>query len=262
MVAFYTDLMFSSSSMSRFEIAKVMDSLSFSDPRRVPALPLRPSRLAEEAMNRGAKFFDIAKTLTDNWNAWTDCVEKVFQQMGDQIEDLEVSDDEYISFVRLFASHPARPTLEPLREMTEHEDDLLRTMPHRYLAHLQDRWTAYANKLETTYDSMTAELGRCNLLASPFEMASTRGHLHGILRSMLGPGRLFQGVIDTRAYEGMAVGKTSAQGSSSSIVHVDVDEMVSGIEDMNLYDRPAIHVDIGDGLVVLLKKMSIEEGIS
>ena len=244
--------------MSGFEVAKVMDSLSFSDPRRVPALPLRPSKLAEEAMNRRVNFFDSAKTLTDTWNAWTDCVEKVFQQMGDQLEGLEVSDDGYISFVRLFASHPARPTPQPLKEITEHEDDLIGTMPHRYLAHLQDLWTAYADRLEKTYDSMTAELGRCNLLASPFEIASTRRQLHGILRSMLGPGRLFQGVVDTRAHEAMVVGETSPQGPS--IVHID--EMVSGIEHMNLCDPPAIHVEIGDGLVVLLKKMSIEEGVS
>ena len=209
-------------------------------------------------MNRGANFFDSAKTLTDTWNAWTDCVEKVFQQMGDQLEDLEVSDDEYISFVRLFASHPARPTPQPPRQITEHEDDSMRTTPHRYLAHLQDLWTAYADRLEKTYISMTAELGRCNLLTSPFEIASTRGQLHGILRSMLGPGRLFQGVIDTRAHEAMTVGETSRQGPS--IVHVD--EMVSGIEHMNLGGPPAIHVEISDGLVVLLKKMSIGEGIS
>ena len=243
--------------MSRLEVAKVMESLSFSDPRRVPALPLRPLRLAEEGMSRGENLFDSAKTLMDTWNAWTDCVEKVFQQMGDQLEDLEVSDDGYISFVRLFASHPPRPTPQPLRKITEHEDDL-RTMPHRYLAHLQDLWTAYADRLEKTYVSMTAELGRCNLLASHFEMASTRGHLHSILRSMLGPGRLFQGVVNTRAHEAMAVGETSRQGNWT----VHVDEIVSGIEDMNLCGPPAIHVEIGDGLVVSLKKMSIEEGIS
>ena len=244
--------------MSRFEVAKIMDSLSFSDPRRVPALPLRPSRLAEEAINCGANLLESARTLTDTWNAWTDCVEKVFQQMCDQLEDLEVSDDGYISFVRLFASHPARPTLQPLREITDHEDDLMRSIPHRYLAHVQDLWSAYADRLEKTYVSMTAELGRCNLLASPFEMASTRGQLHCILRSLLGPGRSFQGVVDTRAHEAMAVGKTSLEGSSI----VQVDDIVSGIEHMRLCGPPAIHVEIGDGLVVLLKKMSIEEGMS
>lgn len=209
-------------------------------------------------MNRGVNFFDSARTLTDAWNAWTDCVEKIFQQVCDQLEHLEVSDDGYISFVRLFASHPARPTLQPLREIMDHGDDLMRTMPHRYLAHVQDLWTAYADRLEKTYVSMTAELGRCNLLGSAFEIASTRGQLHGILRSMLGPGRLFQGVVDTHVHEAMAVGKTSPQGAS--IVHMD--EVVLGIEQMKLCGPPATYVEIGDGLVVLLKKMSIEEGIS
>ena len=242
--AFHTNHVSSSNSLSSFEVAKVMDSLNFSDPRRVPALPLRPSRLAEEAMNRGAVLFDSAHTLTDTWNAWTDCIEKVFQQMGDQLEDLEVSDDGYITFIRLFASHPARPTVQPLREIMDHEGNLVRTIPHRYLADVQDV-------------SMTAELGRCNVLASPFEMTSTRRQLHGILRSMLGPGRLFQGVVDTRAHEAMATGETNRQGAS--VVHVD--EMISGIEHMNLCDPPpTIHVESGEGLVVLLKKMSIEEG--
>ena len=235
-----------------------MDSLSFSDPRRVPALPLRPSRLAQEWMSRGVNSFDSAKTLADTWNAWTDCVEKVFQQMCDQLEQLEVSDDGYIGFVRLFASHPARPTLQPLRDMMDHGDDLMRTMPHRYLAHVHDLWTAYADRLEKTYVSMAAELGRCNLLGSAFEIASTRGQLHGILRSMLGPGRLFQGWVDTRVHEAMAVEKTSRQGPS--IVHMD--EVVLGIEQMKLCGEQAVHVEIGDGLVLLLKKLSIEEGIS
>ena len=238
--------------MSGLEVAKVMDSLSFSDPRRVPALPLRPSRLAEQGMSRGVNFFDSAKTLADTWNAWTDCVQKVFQQMCDQLEHLEVSDDDYIGFVRLFASHSARPTLQPLR------DDLMSTMPHRYLTHVHDLWTAYADRLEKTYDSMTAELGRCDLLSSAFEIASTRGQLHGILRSMLGPGRLFQGVVDTRRHEAMAVEKTSRQ--RPSIVHMD--EVVLGIEQMKLCGEQAIHVEIGDGLVLLLKKLSMEEGIS
>ena len=207
-------------------------------------------------MDVGANLFELAETLTKTWNAWTDCIEKVFQQMGDQLEDLEVSDDGYISFIRLFASHPARPTLQPLREITDHEGNLVRTMPQRYLAHLQDLWIAYADSLEKTYISMTAELGRCNLLASPFDTASTRGQLHSILHSMLGPERLFQGVVDTRAHEAMATGETSAQGPSI----VQVEEMVSGIEHMNLGDPPpTIQVEIGEGLVVLLKKMSIEE---
>ena len=229
-----------------------MDSLGFSDPRRLPALPPRPSRLADEAMNRGATVFDSASSLVDAWNAWADCAEKVFQQMGNQLADLEVSDAEYISFVSMFASHPARPTRQSLKKITEHEDHVMRTMPHKYLAHLHSLWTAYADSLEKTYVSTTAQLGRCNLLASPFETTSTRGQLHGILRSMLGPERPFQGLVDTQVHE------ASVQGPSAA----HMDQMVSEIERLNLCDAPAMHIEVVDGLVVLLKNVSLGAGFS
>ena len=230
-----------------------MDSLSFSDPRRVPHLPLRPSWLAKEAMNRDANIFESTKDLMDTWNAWADCVEKVFQQMGDQTKDLEVSEDEYISFVGMFASHPARPTRRPLENITEHEGLFIRTMPHEYLAHLQSLWTTYADKLEESYDSMAAVLGRCDLLASPFETTSTRGRLYGILRSMLGLGKLFRGQVDTRAHEAMAVAETNLQRPWLA----QTDQIVSAIEHMSLCDAPAIQMEVAEVLIVGLKKMSI-----
>lgn len=121
--------------MSDRDITNAMDSLGISDPRRVPALPLRPSWLAEEAMNRKRNISEATKDVMDTWNAWADCVEKVFQQMGDQTAYLDVSEDEYISFVRLLASLPARPTRQPLEDITEHERWFMKTMPYRYLTH-------------------------------------------------------------------------------------------------------------------------------
>lgn len=202
-----------------------MGSLSLSDPRRVPRLPLRPSWLAKEAINREASIFESIEDLVDTWNAWADCVDKVFQQMGDQSKDLEVSDDEYISFVGMFASHPARPTRRPLKK---------------------------------SYVSMTAELGRCNLRAFPFETTSTRGRLHGILRSMLGPGRSFQGQADIRAHEAMAVTERNLKGPW--LAHTD--QIVSAIEHMSLCGAPGIHMEVAEGLIVGLKKMSVNAGTS
>ena len=244
--------------MSQSNIIKAMESLSFADPRRVPALPLRPSWPAEEATNRRTNALYSAKFLMDTWNLWADCVEKVFQQMGDQTEALEVSDDQYIGLVRMFASHSARPTPRQLEKITEHEEDSMKSMPDRYLAQLHHLWTVYADTLEKTYISMAAELGRCNLLAAPFETMSTRGQLHGILRSMMGPGRMFQGLVDRRAPEAMTVAETRLQGPSIS----HIDQMVSGIEDLNLCGAPAMQGGVVDGLVMLLKKISIEAGKS
>ena len=228
-----------------------MDSLGISDPRRVATLPLRPSWLAEEAMKREANIIGSIKDLVDTWNAWADCVERIFRQIGDQTKDLEVSDEIYISFVRIFAAHPARPTRWPLENITEYEDWFMKTMPGNYLAYLHTLWGAYADKLEGTHISMAAELGRCNLLASPFRTTSTRGQLHGILRSMLGPGRSFQGWTDPRGHETIALAETSLQGRS--IAH-----LVSGIEHMNLSGAPAMRMEVAEGLAVGLKKMSIE----
>ena len=206
-------------------------------------------------MNRNANIFESSKDLMDTWSAWADCVEKVFQQMGIQTGDLEVSDDEYISFVRMFASHPARPTQQQLENIIKLEDWSIKTMPHRYLTLLHSLWIAYADKLETTYVSMSGELGRCNLLASPFETTSTRGQLHGILRSMLGPGRLFQGLADSRGHE---VVDMSLQ--EPSVTHTD--QLVSGIERMSLCGTPAAYIEGIERAVVELKNMNIKAGIS
>lgn len=243
--------------MSGFDLTKAMDSLSISDPRRMPALPVRPSWLAEEVINRKATVSDAIKNVMDTWNAWADCVEKVFQQMGDQAEDLEVSEDEYISFIHRFASHPARPTRRPLEDITEHEEWFIRTMPHRYLTHLHDLWNAYANKLEETYVSIAAELERCNLQFSPFENASTRGQLHGILCSMLGPGRLFHGLADTRAHEVIAISEMGLQ--RRSITHPD--QLVSRIENMSLHGTPATYMEGTKEVVIGLKNLNIKADI-
>lgn len=206
-------------------------------------------------MKREANIVGSTKDLVDTWNAWADCIERIFRQIGDQTKYLEVSDDIYISFVRMFAAHPARPTQWPLENITEYEDWFMKTMPGKYLAHLHTLWSAYADKLEGTHVSMAAELGRCNLLASPFETTSTRGQLHGILRSMMGPGRSFQGFKDPRGHETTSVAETILQGRS--IAHI-----VSGIEHMSLPGAPATCVDVAEGLAVELKKMSIEAGTS
>lgn len=76
--------------MIGFEITNAMGCLSISDPRKVPALPVRPSWLAEESMNREADISKAVQGIMTTWNAWTDCVEKVFQQMGNQTADLQV----------------------------------------------------------------------------------------------------------------------------------------------------------------------------
>ena len=190
------------------------------------------------------------KEVYDTWNAWADCVEKLFQQVGDQMEDLEISEDEYITFVHMLASHPARPARRPLEDLTEHEDWFKRTMPLRYLTYLDGLWNKYADELEKTYVGIAVELGRCDLLTSPFETTSTRGQLHGILRSMLGPGRPFRGLAGARAREVVA----------GSATHVD--QLVSRIERMDLHGAPATNMGITEEVMVKLEKMSIEAGIS
>ena len=209
-------------------------------------------------MNREGGIPKAIKDIMDAWSAWADCVEKVFQKMGDQTADLDISEDEYISFVQMFASHTARPTRRPLEDITQHEDWFMRTMPHGYLTHLHGLWNVYADKLEKTYVGMGAELARCNLLASPIEATSTRGQLHGILRSMLGPGRLFHGLADERAHEMVALAEMSLQGPSIT----RTDQLLSGIYNMSLHGAPATHMQGAEELVVPLENMNIEANIS
>lgn len=239
--------------MSRLDITYAMDSLGISDPRRVPALPLRPARLAEGAVNREASIHKATQGVMDTWNAWVDCVERAFQHMGDQTEELEVSEDEYISFVQMFASHPARPTQRPFEDMTEHEIWFIQAKPHTYLTYLHDLWNSYADKLEKTYVGMAAKLGRCNVLAAPIELTSTRGRLHGILRSMLGPERLFHGLVDTGTDEMVAVAEMSLQGLSIS----SAEQPMSGKETVDLHGEPATHMEDAKNLIVGLENLNI-----
>ena len=243
--------------MSELDNTNAMDSLSISDPRRVPALPLRPSWLVEEAMNRKGSISGAIKDIMDTWNAWANCVEKVFQQMGDQTADLDISEDEYISFVRMLASHPARPTRQPLEDITEHEVYFMKTMPYRYLTHLHGLWVNYADKLEETYVGMAAELGRCNLLASPFETSSTRRQLHGILCSMLGPGRPFHRLADTHAQEVTALAEMSLQGPS----FIRIDELLSGIANLSIHESTT-QMRMAEELSVRLERMNIDANMS
>ncbi|KAM0793934.1 hypothetical protein BDR22DRAFT_54898 [Usnea florida] len=244
--------------MSDSDITDAMDSLSISDPRRVPALPLRPSWLAEEAMNRKRTISEATKDVMDTWNAWADCVEKVFQQMGDQTADLDIAEDEYISFVRMLASHPARPTRQPLEDITEHEVYFMKTMPYRYLTHLHGLWVNYADKVEKTYVSMAAELGRCNLLASPFEPSSTQRQLQGILRSMLGPGRPFHRLADTHFQEVTAFAEMSPQGPS----FVRTDEVLNGIANLSIHEESTTQMRMAEELSVRLESMKIDANMS
>lgn len=79
-------------------------------------------------MKREANIIGSIKDLVDTWNAWADCVERIFRQIGDQTKDLEVSDEIYISFVRMFAAHPARPTRRLVYE--DHAGQIPRLPPH------------------------------------------------------------------------------------------------------------------------------------
>ena len=210
-------------------------------------------------MSTERNVFEAIKYLTNTWNAWADCVEKVFRRVGDQSEDLEVSEDQYISFIHMVASTPARPTQRPLKDMTDHEVWFIRTMPNKYLDYFNGLWNAYADKLEKTHLGIAAELGRCTLLTSPFETKSTRGLLHGILRSMLGPGRLFHGVADARAHEVVAsVAEMRLQGRSIT----RTDHLVSAIESMSLYGGQGARAESAEELLVRLENMSIDAGTS
>ena len=210
-------------------------------------------------MNRKGSISGAIKDIMDTWNAWANCVEKVFQQMGDQTADLDISEDEYISFVRMLASHPARPTRQPLEDITEHEVYFMKTMPYRYLTHLHGLWVNYADKLEQTYVGMAAELGRCNLLASPFETSSTRRQLHGILCSMLGPGRLFHRLADTHAQEVTGLAEMSLQGPS----FIRIDELVSGITNLSIHEASSnTQMRMAEELSVRLERMNIDANMS
>ncbi|CAD6574022.1 MAG: hypothetical protein ASARMPRED_006437 [Alectoria sarmentosa] len=56
-------------------------------------------------------YADALKGFNFRWNEWADSVETILHGIIDQIEELDISYDDYLTLVSHLASYPARPAL-------------------------------------------------------------------------------------------------------------------------------------------------------
>ena len=85
---------------------------------------------------------DAAKEIILLWNEWADSVETILHGMINQMEELDISYDDYLTSVRQLASYPARPAL-PTAESQDTSDTLL-----------NDIWNEWADIVESILEHM------------------------------------------------------------------------------------------------------------
>ena len=106
---------------------------------------------------------DAAHAIMELWNAWADEIEKIFLQMTNQAEELDVPQGDLLRFLRRFKAHAPRPALSPPEEDQESQERLLRTLPYLNQTRLHWLWNAWADSIEETYIDMACTLAQCSL---------------------------------------------------------------------------------------------------
>ena len=90
-------------------------------------------------------YADATREIAPLWNEWADDVENILHRMIDQMEQLSISYDDYLTLVAHLATYPARPAL-PSTAPQSHEDSNRR---------LIDAWNAWADVVESIANDMT-----------------------------------------------------------------------------------------------------------
>lgn len=169
------------------------------DSRKSPTFPARPEydvierwMLANEFSPRTGK--PLGEYLR-TWQTWVDEVNNVIRRIADQTESLDVSDDRYIGFIHMFATHPPRPGFPSLVDSEDENGPLVTSTRCDGMTTLHDRRNEFADNMEETYKGMAGGLEHCKLRfdsEGDFGMSdlslstgkSTRSHLHAILGCM------------------------------------------------------------------------------
>lgn len=186
-------------------------------PYKAPSLPQRPQWSADEALKAPHNSRKAAlEGLVHTWNQWANEVDNIFRQMSEQADELGATEEDLIKFIQMFSNHPARPTLHGMKYFQKEGTPLTKEFVHNILAKFHVRWNDFADKVERAYTEMAKDLGECRSWLScksasgaDFGMSnlslstepSTRTQIQSILRSMLGPERVFQAVIPVEENE-------------------------------------------------------------
>lgn len=186
-------------------------------PYKAPTLPGRPGWSADEILKAPAKSRKaVLEEFLRSWNQWANKVDNIFRQMSEQADELGATEDDLIKFIQMFSNHPPRPTLHGIEYYQKEERPLTKEFVENILGKFHVRWNGFADKVERTYTGMANELGECRSWLSSKSASgadfgisnlslstgpSTRTQLQSILRSMLGPERVFQAVIPVEEHQ-------------------------------------------------------------
>lgn len=186
-------------------------------PYKAPILPKRPEWSADELLKTPSNSRKaVTEAFVHTWNQWANEVDNIFRQMSEQADELGATEEDLIKFIQMFSNHPARPTLDGMKYFQVEGTPLTKEFVHNIPAKFHVRWNDFADKVERTYTDMAKDLGECrswlsSKSASGAEFGisslslttgpSTRVQLQSILRSMLGPERVFQAVIPVEENE-------------------------------------------------------------
>lgn len=186
-------------------------------PYKAPILPKRPEWSADEILKPPSNSRKaVLEEFLHAWTQWANEVDNIFRQMSEQADELRATEEDLIKFIQMVSNHPARPTLHGIKYFQKGEYPLTKEFVHNILAKFHVRWNDFADKVERTYTDMAKDLGECrSWLSSKSDSGadfgisnlslttgpSTRVQLQSILRSMLGPERVFQANIPVEENE-------------------------------------------------------------
>ena len=180
-------------------------------PYKAPILPKRPKFSADELLKAPCNSRKaVLERFVHTWHQWANEVDNNFRLMSEQVDELGATDEDLIKFIQMFSNHPPRPTLHGMKYFQMEPQPLTKEFVHNILAKFLVRWTDFADQAERTYTGMAKDLGECRSWLSGKSASgtdfgisnlslttgpSTRVQLQSILRSMLGPERVFQAVV-------------------------------------------------------------------
>lgn len=117
-----------------------------------PNLPRRQRWNTDDILCMGDDYTyaDAAKEIVWLWNEWADSAEDVLCGIIDQMEEVDVSYDDYLDFVRQLASYPARPALPAAAADAQNTSD----------RPLSGVWNEWADVVERIVDEMKRAVDR------------------------------------------------------------------------------------------------------
>ncbi len=185
----------------------------------IPVLPKRPEWDIRGARNTpDISALEAGTSLDVKWNRWVDRVGVILRIMFKESEKLDLTDDDYMGFIRMFSELPEPPRTEPgetYENKPEHNGWEFTRVPvfEQYLG-----WGSYGDAMVEVHDKFARALSRHkvrgigDLGLSDMSLSgapSTGTYLRDILGSMLGPRQSFNTASGKHGGESASLSKNN-----------------------------------------------------